>query len=150
MFNLGFMVRRRKRNSPLFATGANTVTMGYLAFNVDYQYIFIAFFVIAALFLFELIFALVHLFIKPQIFQLVNDSIQIGDQTYTSDQIKSIIIEEYYGPHIGIKPKGRRFVPMMNAYRVQNKQEADEAFESLHDWGDKYNVPVLTQRMWML
>lgn len=108
-------------------------------------------FFILPYFLFELTYTVVHLFIKPKRFELVNDTIQIiGDRSFTSEQIKSIIIEEYYGPHIGIKPKGKFLVPIMNAYRIQNQQEADQVFEALHDWGEKYKVPVLTQKMWTL
>ncbi|WP_211746248.1 hypothetical protein [Paenibacillus sp. Marseille-Q4541] len=122
---------------------------GYGSYSIEdvFNWMFLIF---SGFFLFELAFALTHLFVKSKTCKIDRDSIQIGERSYKPEQIKSIIIEEYYGPHIGIKPKGKLLVPIMNAYRVQNKQEANEAFESLHDWGEKYNVPVLTQKMWML
>lgn len=142
--------RRRYRN--LFAMGMYTLLMGgYKAIGeMDRDYINVFIVITAVLFLFELGLLLYQWSVKPKTIQLHEGCLIVGNRMFHTDELKSIIIEEYYGPHIGIKPKNKMLVPMMLAFRVLDKQKADHAFDEIHEWGERNAVPILTQRMWTL
>ncbi|MBD7970738.1 hypothetical protein [Paenibacillus gallinarum] len=142
--------RRRYRN--LFAMGIYSFLMGgYQALiEMDRNYIHIFTVITAVLFLFELGLLLYQWSVKPKSIQLHKGQLIIGNRIFRADELKSIIIEEYYGPHIGIKPKNKMLVPMRLAFRVLDKHKADHAFNEIHEWGERNEVPVLTQRMWTL
>ncbi|MCM3128914.1 hypothetical protein ACFQ3J_09305 [Paenibacillus provencensis] len=152
MFNYKpeFVVSHRKRVRTLVIFGAATLFMGLLNLSQYRELVSIPFILYSAVFAFEIIILVIQLSKKPKLFKLVNNSLQIGDRTYNPEDIKSIIIEEAYGPTIAIKPKGRWIVPVMNVYRVTESADADDVFETIHEWGDKCNVPVLTKRIWTL
>lgn len=144
-------VTSRKRYRNLFAMGIYTMLMGYQAiFVMDKTYIQVITVVAGVLFLFELGLLLYRWSVKPKTIELHKGQLMIGYRIFRADELKSIIIEEYYGPHIGIKPKNKMLVPLMLAFRVLDKQKADHAFDEIHEWGEMNEVPVLTQRMWML
>lgn len=142
--------RRRYRN--LIAMGMYPLLMGgYKATaHTDRDYINVFIVMTAVLFLFELGLLLYQWSVKPKTIQLHEGRLIVGNRIFHTDELKSIIIEEYYGPHIGIKPKNKRLVPLWLAFRVLDKQKADHAFDEIHEWGERNEVPVLTQRMWTL
>lgn len=145
-------VTSRRRYKTLFAMGLYTLLMGgYQALvEMDRYYIRAITVMTGVLFLFELGLLLYQWSLKPKTIQLHKGQLIIGTRTFRADELKSIIIEEYYGPHIGIKPKNKMLVPKMLAFRVLDKKKADHAFDEIHEWGEQNEVPVLTQRMWML
>lgn len=145
-----FVVSHRKRIRTLVIFGVATLLLGLLNLSEDGELFTIQFILYSAVFAFEITILLAQLSKKPKLFKLVNHSLQIGDRIYQPEDIKSIIIEEAYGPSIAIKPKGRRIVPVMNVYRIADGTDAEDAFETIHEWGDKFNVPVLTKRIWTL
>ncbi|WP_454190740.1 hypothetical protein [Paenibacillus sp. Marseille-Q7038] len=142
--------RRRYRN--LFVMGLYTLLLGgYQAIvEMDRDYVHIFTVITAVLFLFELGLLLYQWSVKPKTIELHKGQLIIGNRIFRADELKSIIIEEYYGPHIGIKPKNKMLVPMWLAFRVLDKQKADLAFDEIHEWGERNKVPILTQRMWLL
>lgn len=145
-----FMVSHRKRFRTLVIFGVATLLLGLVNLSEDGELLTIPFILYSAVLAFEIIILLLQLSKKPKLFKLVNHKLQIGDRIYQPEDIKSIIIEEFYGPSIAIKPKGRRIVPVMNVYRISDGTDAEDAFETIHEWGDKFSVPVLTKRIWTL
>lgn len=81
-----------------------------------------------------------RMFEKPSKLQFDSECLIVKGKTLEATAIKSILIQGYFWPVIGIKPVGKLIVPVRLCFRF-NEHE-DQAIIELQQWAEKNHVKI--------
>ena len=87
---------------------------------------------------------------NEQVLIIEEDRLILQHEEVFPSQIDLIVSEGYINSSIGIKLKKQRWIPQRLQFIFANPSTEQESFYQLQEWGEMNEVPVLTQRMWML
>ena len=90
-----------------------------------------------------LILTLNRAFRKPTEMQLFNDTILINGRTVQAKDISAVMKMGYFRPVIGLKPYGKRIVPLHMCFRFT--EDEDKCIKDIGLWAEENNVKVVNK-----
>ncbi|MFF2481221.1 hypothetical protein [Paenibacillus sp. NPDC058071] len=94
-----------------------------------------------------LVFSIVKIaFNKPSDLLLQSGALSVRDNDFKPEAIQAIYVSGYFYPVVGIKPRGKRIVPMDLAFRFAG--DSDEPIAALRSWAERHQVKFSTSTFW--
>jgi hypothetical protein len=90
-----------------------------------------------------LLVALSRTFKKPTELYLYNEKILLDGCTIQAKEIEVILKNGYFRPIIGIKPYGKKIVPINMSFRFS--EDEDRGIADLRNWAEKNNVRMVNK-----
>ncbi|GGA46691.1 hypothetical protein GCM10010917_35000 [Paenibacillus physcomitrellae] len=88
--------------------------------------------------------ALIRVFKKPGELLITRKALSLYGRTLEASQIDEIMVNGFSRKLIGIKPKGRRLVPLALGFRFV--EDANEAFKDLEHWAAANQVQMTEKK----
>jgi hypothetical protein len=99
--------------------------------------------IILLLYLIPLVLVLYRTTRKPTELSILDEKILVNGRTIRAEDIKVIIIMGYFSPTIGIKPYGKKVVPLSLCFRFAENE--DKGNVDLVNWAETYNVKIVNK-----
>jgi hypothetical protein len=97
--------------------------------------------IILLLYLIPLVLILYRTTRKPTELSIVDNKILVKERIIHAEEIKVIMIMGYFRPTIGIKPYGKKVVPLHLCFRFAEKEDKGNA--DLAIWAEANNVKIV-------
>ncbi|WP_150272935.1 hypothetical protein [Paenibacillus tepidiphilus] len=76
----------------------------------------------------------------PTVLQIDNKQISLNGRTVQADEVKVLLISGYFRPVVGIKPVGRRIVPVPLSFRFAEEEDRD--IKEIERWAEENRVKL--------
>ncbi|HEY2491330.1 MAG TPA: hypothetical protein VGI33_00100 [Paenibacillus sp.] len=125
----------------LFLLLHNTADKHLILYSVEVLFLVFSFVTIVII--------IMRMFEKPSKLQFASECLIVKGTTLEATAIKSILIQGYFKPVIGIKPSGKLLVPIRLCFRFNENE--DQAILELKQWAERNQVKIYNKSFirWM-